>query len=66
MDAETVKLDIARIEANIAVTIAYAQIKLDARDWQGVSSAAHDLRELNVELMYLRLYRESAQSDLTS
>lgn len=33
-----------------AVMCAYLQLKVDIKDWHGVSDAANDLREIEVEL----------------
>lgn len=36
----------AEIQAQIETMVAYLRLKLEARDWHGVSDAASDIREL--------------------
>lgn len=46
--------EILEMEGRKAVLVEYAQMKLESGDWHGLSDAANDLRELEVELRWLR------------
>jgi hypothetical protein len=56
-------LIIADLEAQIKVMVGYAELKLRASDWHGVSDAANDLRELSAELAVWKRILESDGND---
>jgi len=45
---------IATLADQRATLLAYLRMKVDAADWHGVSDAANDLREIELELRILK------------
>jgi hypothetical protein len=46
--------ELLEVEHRRQLLVEYCQMKLDVGDWHGVSDAANDLRELEVELKWLK------------
>ncbi len=53
--------ELIEVEHRKQLLVEYCQMKLDVGDWHGVSDAANDLRELEVELRWMRWLGEVSE-----
>lgn len=58
------KTHYANLLARRVVLIEYLKMKVDERDWHGVSDAANDLRELEVEIRHEKEARDRSREQV--